>query len=179
MIYYTADLHFGHDVNIGKSARPFLTVDDMEVIFVDRWNAVVQPEDTVYIVGDFMSRSRKTADYYLQQLNGKKHLVIGNHDRPWMKYCDLDRYFESVGEFAETYDSGKRIVMCHFPMVEWWGSKRGSILVYGHVHNRKENPTFQILRKLKRAYNAGVDINNFRPVTLEQLISNHKKFYGV
>lgn len=179
MIYYTADLHFGHEANLGKSARPFLTVDDMEVILVNNWNRAVKPEDTVYIIGDFISRSRRSPAHYLEQLNGKKHLVIGNHDGPWMKSCNLHKYFESVGSWAETRDRGKRVVMCHFPMVEWWGSKRGSILVYGHVHNRKENPTYQILRSLKHAYNAGVDINDFTPVTMDQLIANHKKFYGV
>ena len=179
MIYYTADLHFGHDANIGKSARPFLTVDDMEIILIKNWNSVVSPEDTVYIVGDFISRSRKPPEYYLRQLNGKKHLVVGNHDAPWMKHCKLNEWFESVGEIAEVKDGNKRIVMCHYPMVEWSGSKRGSIQIYGHVHNRKENPTFQILRKLKRAYNAGTDINDFMPVKLEQLIVNHKKFYEI
>lgn len=179
MIYYTADLHFGHEANLGKSARPFLTVDDMEVILVKNWNEVVGKNDTVYILGDFISRSRYSPAHYLDQLNGKKHLIIGNHDIPWMKSCNLQKYFESVGQFAETRDGGKRIVMSHFPMVEWYGSKRGSILLYGHVHNRKENPTYQILRSLKHAYNAGVDIQKFEPVPLGLLIQNHKKFYGV
>ena len=179
MVYYTADLHFGHDVNIAKSDRPFLTVEDMEVILINNWNKAVRPEDTVYIVGDFISRSRKPPEYYLRQLNGVKHLITGNHDAPWMKHCKMEEYFESVGDFAEVKDGGKRIVMCHYPMVEWPGSKRGSVLVYGHVHNRKENPTFQTLRRLKRAYNAGVDIHDFTPVPLDKLIEGHKRFYGV
>ena len=179
MIYYTADLHFGHEVNIEKSARPFLTVQDMEVIFVRNWNNTVHEEDTVYIVGDFISRSKLPPAHYLEQLAGKKHLIVGNHDPAWMRQCDLSRYFESVDTFLEIQDEGRRVVLCHFPMVEWWGSRRGSFLIYGHVHGRKDQPTFSLLRQLKHAYNAGVDINHYKPVTFDELVKNHKAFYGV
>ncbi len=178
MIYYTADLHFGHDASIGKYGRPFLTVEDMDRALINSWNKKVRPKDTVYIVGDFMSRAQANPAYYLEKLNGEKHLVVGNHERFWTNRCNLQRYFKTVGLFAEVNDEGQRVVLFHFPMVEWWGDRRGSTLVYGHVHNRESEPTISTLRSLKNAYNAGVDINNFYPVTLAQLAKNHNAFYG-
>ncbi len=179
MIYYTADLHLGHEASIGKSSRPFLTVDDMDRILIDNWNRVVTPEDTIYILGDLISKPSHRPEHYLGQLKGKKHLILGNHDVTWTKSCRLEDYFETVDTIAETTDGGKRVILCHFPMVEWWGSQRGSILLYGHVHNRRLNPTYSVLRQLRRAYNCGVDIQDFKPVTLEQVIAGHRRFYGV
>lgn len=177
MIYYTADLHFGHEASVGKYSRPFLSVSDMDEILIDSWNAKVGEKDTVYIIGDFMSRASVNPAYYLQKLKGEKHLVVGNHERFWVHRCDLQRYFKTVNTYAEVKDGGQRVVMNHFPMVEWWGDRRGSILVYGHVHNRTAEPTFSTLKKLKNAYNAGVDINGFYPVTLDELKVNNRIFY--
>ena len=50
---YISDLHFGHANIIRFDGRPFKNTDEMEETLVDNWNSVTQPEDTVYILGDF------------------------------------------------------------------------------------------------------------------------------
>ena len=83
-IFYIADTHFGHD-NIRKlSNRPFSTVEEMDNALINNWNSVVTDDDDVYILGDFSYKSEDPIDY-LKKLNGKKHLIVGNHDNKLLK----------------------------------------------------------------------------------------------
>src|ERR1017187_8378616 len=51
--WFTADQHFGHKRIIELSGRPFGSVEEMNEAVVDRWNAVVAPDDLVWVLGDF------------------------------------------------------------------------------------------------------------------------------
>lgn len=44
------------------------------------WNDRVQADDEVWILGDFCYRAEKGPEWYLRQLKGRKHLIVGNHD---------------------------------------------------------------------------------------------------
>ncbi|MCR5625250.1 MAG: hypothetical protein K6G11_08430 [Lachnospiraceae bacterium] len=57
MILYTSDLHFGHANVVGFDHRPFADRDEMDHVLIELWNGRVQPNDTVYIVGDLCYRS--------------------------------------------------------------------------------------------------------------------------
>ena len=52
MVYFTSDLHLGHCGIIGMQNRPFAEVEEMNRVLIDNYNAVVQKNDTVYILGD-------------------------------------------------------------------------------------------------------------------------------
>ena len=81
MNLYISDLHFGHKNVILFEHRPFSDVDTMDHCLIQLWNSRVSADDDVYIVGDFCYRSGRTPDWYLRQLKGHKHLIIGNHDK--------------------------------------------------------------------------------------------------
>ena len=68
------------------------------------------------------------------------------------------------------------VVIDHFPLIEWDGFFRGTYLVYGHIHNNTGNFAYKCMKELDNALNAGVDINNFMPVTLDEMITNNKNF---
>ena len=79
MIFFTSDLHFGHEHIIQFSHRPFRNVTEMNRQLISNYNAVVQPEDTVYLLGDLSFQiSVEKANALIAQLNGKKHLILGN-----------------------------------------------------------------------------------------------------
>ena len=80
MNLYISDLHFGHKNVILFEHRPFSDVDTMDHCLIQLWNSRVSADDDVYIVGDFCYRSGRTPDWYLRQLKGHKHLIIGNRD---------------------------------------------------------------------------------------------------
>lgn len=179
MNLYTADLHFGHSNVINFDHRPFIDVDEMDRTLIALWNNRVRNDDDVWILGDLIYRSSKDATWYLRQLKGKKHLIIGNHEKAIMKNQRALKYFESVEMMQEIVDhinnNPVRVIMCHYPIAEWNGFYRNAYHVYGHIHNNK-NEAYQFLSKYDTALNAGCMINNYAPASLRELIENNKKF---
>jgi calcineurin-like phosphoesterase family protein len=88
MIYFTSDLYLGHANIIKHCNRPFEDVSKMDDALIDNWNMRVHRDDTIYIVGDLMFRV-KSPENCLERLKGKKHLVVGNHDKQWIKRIDI------------------------------------------------------------------------------------------
>ena len=84
-------------------------------------------------------------------------------------------YFETVDKMTEISDEGRRIILCHYPLAEWDAFYRGSYHIYGHIHNKKED-TFQLMSMVKNAYNAGCMINNYSPVSFNELVRNNQYF---
>lgn len=171
--YYIADTHFGHNAIIAMNNRPFDNVDEMDAIMISSWRSIVRSDDEVYIVGDLIFKAKNTPEYYLEQLTGRKHLILGNHDK-WSKHVDLDKYFESVSQIKEISDADRHIVLCHYPMLEWPRSHHDSLLIFGHIHNKTEGDAFNYYNKKSNMLNAGVDINNYIPVTFRQLTANNE-----
>jgi calcineurin-like phosphoesterase family protein len=77
-------------------------------------------------VGDFAYRNDKPAEWYLRQLKGHKHLIIGNHDGDTLKNEKAMAYFESVDKMIHVTDGDKQICLCHFPIAEWNGYYKGA-----------------------------------------------------
>ena len=53
--FVISDLHFGHGLMISekiRSPRPYDDTTQMNNALVEAWNAAVEPEDTVYVLGD-------------------------------------------------------------------------------------------------------------------------------
>jgi len=111
MIYFTSDLHLGHSNIIHLCNRPFCSTEEMDAALIANWNQKVHRNDTVYILGDLMFRNQKPPEEYLKQLKGKKHLIIGNHDRTWLKKCDLSLFFESVSSLNFISDGIHQITL--------------------------------------------------------------------
>lgn len=99
----------------------------------------------------------------LKKLNGKKHLIKGNHDT-FLKQINWKDYFESLDTYKEINDNGKMVILFHYPIEEWNGYYRNSYHLYGHVHENSK----QVL--LGRRFNVAVDVNDFEPKTLDELI---------
>jgi calcineurin-like phosphoesterase family protein len=179
MIFYTADLHLGHANIIEHCDRPFPNVKEMNQTLIDNWNGVVSNSDTVYVLGDFAFRSAYSMKPILKDLRGAKHLIVGNHDKGWMKNLDPSDYFASVSDLKEIddeYSQGNiHITLCHYPMLSWNRREYGAIHIHGHIHNNK-GLAFETLRRTK-ALNAGVEVNDYSPVTLDQLIANNIAHY--
>lgn len=172
MIFYTADPHFGSETIIESTGRPFASVREMDEELIRRWNDAVGGEDTVYVLGDVGSHCAPLPTQQLSRLRGHKHLIRGNHDMVLQEQKSLLDHFETVSDYLEITDGGYRITLCHYPIVY----NQFGYMIHGHLHNvRKE--LFQVLAQLPRVLNAGVDLNNFTPVTLETLIRNNQVFY--
>jgi calcineurin-like phosphoesterase family protein len=128
---------------------------------VARWNEVVRPEDEVWHLGDFavgQPTARITA--LLAELHGRKHLVTGNNDGPATIEADG---WASVRPYVETEVDGIPLVLCHYAFRTWRGMGQGWMNLHGHSHGR--------LKPQPRQIDVGVDVRDFRPVPLSELIS--------
>lgn len=84
---YTADPHFGHGRIMGFCKRPFASVEDMDGRMLRAMQEAMRPEDDLWIIGDFAFASADQAgrlEAMLASIPGRKHLLRGNHDKPWM-----------------------------------------------------------------------------------------------
>lgn len=176
MIYFIGDMHLGHDNIIKLCNRPFSSGREMDGFLINSWNSVVNPEDTVYILGDFAFKSVINPVEILKKLNGHKILIIGNHDKQNLKNPEFRRCFIDIKDMLSIYINNEKIVMCHYPIVEWEGYFRGAWHIYGHVHNNVRNKSWLFLKDESHALNAGADIIGFKPVTFEELIICNNNF---
>lgn len=163
-LWFVSDSHFSHNNILKFCKRPYDNVDDMNVDMVKKWNKKVQPDDTVYHLGDF---SFKDGDKFFHQLNGHKHLIIGNHDGdkvrnlPWESqeiYSELE--IKNPAEAGRKYT----FVLFHYPIQEWNSFYKDAIHLHGHVHGKK------MLPELKKRVDVAVDCFNFAPVSFEQIL---------
>lgn len=84
--WFTADLHLGHEKIIELCCRPFRTVDEMNRMIIEKWNERVDPDDTVWLLGDVAMGQIDDTLKLIEQLHGNKILVAGNHDRCFHGY---------------------------------------------------------------------------------------------
>ena len=173
MKFYTADPHFDHANIINLCKRPFKNVIEMQDTLVDNWNERVSDNDDVYMLGDFCF-GVKTFIEYIGRLNGTKHFIRGNHDADAIKkVIQMKRskgsIFDNVffhGDIHEIKDSGRNIVLCHYPLREWNGAYKGAIHLHGHCHQN-------IGRSFRDgAYDVGVDGWDFKPVTIKDILNS-------
>ena len=175
MNLYIGDLHFGHKNVIFFDHRPFSDSEEMDSVLIALWNGRVHKDDHVYIIGDVCYRNKQPEEWYLRQLKGHKHLIIGNHDYQLLQNEKAMSYFESVDDMLFMSDKGNQVQLCHYPIAEWNHFHNGSYLIYGHIHNRTDD-AFQYMKNLEHALNAGCMINNYTPASLNELIRNNQTF---
>lgn len=156
--WFTADTHFGHHNVLVHCSRPFATTGEHDAELVARWNAVVQPADTVWHLGDFAFRSARQPQDYLDRLNGTKHLVSGNHDSAETLQAPG---WSSVQEMAHVRVGNVRVSLCHYAMRVWPHDRRGAIMLYGHSHGQ--------LAGNRQSLDVGVDCWDYRPVSLDDI----------
>ena len=165
-IFFTSDHHFGHKGIIKYAKRPFQSVDEMNEIMIMKWNEKIRKHDTVYHLGDIGLMASSRLIEILNRLNGKIHLIKGNHD-------DLNRNCKERFEWIKDYHeiklpnpdsiNNQLIVMMHYPLLTWKGKYSGSYHLFGHSHGKLNN------FNRNTALDVGVDCHNFYPISFEEV----------
>lgn len=168
--WFTSDHHFGHANIIKLCERPFAHRDAMEATLIQRWNNVVQPDDDVYVLGDFiLHKQPKFVRSLLEQLKGKKYLVRGNHDNFAKPGRDLTGVaFEWVKDYHELTLDGRLVCLFHYPIASWRGMYRGSWHLHGHSHGR-DTPMRPVTAPGRASLDVGVDGHDFRPWSWDEV----------
>lgn len=196
-VWFISDLHFTHaNILYFKPKRRNLAGISLEHLqkgdkeecmdihdkwLINVWNEQVDKHDVVYILGDFCLGNKERTQKILSKLNGKKQLIIGNHD----KSCKgLENYFEWTGQIKEAKFSHDMfpfidpsetfcVEMCHFPMIAWNRKAHGTVHACGHIHGAHDimNEDMGALR-----VDVGLDANlaNYQLISLEKLYSHFK-----
>ena len=167
MIYFTSDTHFYHKniLQYQAASRPFLSVEEMNESIIKTWNQVISPKDEVYHLGDVsMGHKLKTIEI-LDRLNGRIHLIKGNHDH----FPASVNRFESISDYKILRFNKDRYVLFHFPIQEWDRCYYGDIHLHGHCHGN--------LKNIKpNRFDIGWDVFQ-RPVSIEEVNSwRHEEY---
>ena len=163
--FFTSDSHFGDAPRLRVDKRPFSSIAEMDETIVERWNELVGADDEVWHLGDFaFGPPAQRIAGLLAVLKGRKHLIIGNNDGP-----DTIKQpaWASVQHYAELTVEGKRLVLCHYPFRTWNRMGQGVVNFHGHSHGR--------LKPAPRQYDVGVDVWDFRPVTLATILGTRRR----
>lgn len=149
--FYISDLHIGHENILRFDNRPFADVNEMNNKLIENWNARVRSDDTVYILGDFIWAKESEWPSIVGSLAGNKVLIRGNHD-PKQFSAATRRMFQEITDLKEIKDSGKHVVMCHYPIPFFRaGFAPTAFMLYGHVHQTIE---YEYIAKLRREVKA-------------------------
>lgn len=184
MEMFIADTHFGHENILEECRTHFRSVEEMDERILENINRKMNKSDTLYILGDFSFRSKRDPREYLEAIRPKKVLILGNHDRDWLRHLSEEekaRYFLGIHEQFSLKRNGIELHLCHFPRLAWSRSHyfAQSLSLCGHIHDARDTtPAARLFPLVPCQYNVGVDVNGFEPVTLAETVANNNAFYG-
>jgi|SRR5690625_103834 len=157
-MYFTADLHLGHQ-RVAE-LRGFTTGREHDDYLIEQLNALPQ-RSTLWLLGDLERGSNRA--YTLERLQQVKqhreltmHLIAGNHDachpmhrRSATRQREYFDVFESVQAFGTIRHNRRDILLSHFPytgdhtdddrFTQWRLRDYGAPLIHGHTH--QDTPT--------------------------------------
>lgn len=180
-IYLTSDFHFNHDREFIWRSRGFQSIGEMNEAIIERYNSIVTEEDDVYILGDLMlggPAALQNGIEYIGRLNGKLHIVRGNHDSVtrWIMFRSLSNVVEVENSIYLDYE-GHHFYLSHYPSIT--GSlhsdnlKHMTLNLYGHTHQKTN-----FFEDMPFMYHVGVDSHDCKPVNIEEIIPemNYKMY---
>lgn len=170
-VWLTSDSHYFHKLLV--SERGFSSVEEMNGVLVENWNALVEKNDIVYHLGDLSLASHKQTIPLVSSLNGRIRWIRGNHDsrkesKKVVEGCkNIEWFKDTEGEEFDVNGEKIYIWMSHFAHRVWNKRHYGSLHAYGHSHGS--------LGYKKNSLDVGVDSWGFKPISLEffvEMINN-------
>lgn len=190
--FFTSDWHIGHENAIKFDNRPFRDLDHMHKQLVVNFNKQVPKNAITYFLGDVVTHNVETTKKVLDQLNGTKILIVGNHDKGYESCYNAG--FDLVMDSAVIYIHKQRVTLTHCPLLRvfredtstmkgstegemWHGEFRntrfatadeGQFHLHGHIHSPNGGKSEKIAF---RQYDVGLPGNNYRPIHISNIES--------
>ena len=170
-IFFTSDTHFNHDREFVYSPRGFKTIQEMNGTLVKNWNETVGNDDDIYVLGDFfLGTDFNYIQEILNKLNGRIHLVTGNHDTPSKitEYTSWNNIVEIADALRIRYKK-REFFLCHYPVLTAsleQDSNKAVINLFGHTHSKDK-----FYEDRPYMYNVAVDANDNKPVEIEEILT--------
>ena len=154
-IWVTSDFHFNHK-KILNTCRDFYSIKDHNEYIVSQYNSVVAKDDLVYVLGDIGFYDLKYVGKWIKKLNGRKILILGNHDQGSIEEYKRMGFIDVVNH--PIYYSDK-IILSHFPAKEAF-QNQFCINVHGHLHGA--------ILSLPNYFNCNLEMTNYKPINIKQ-----------
>ena len=166
--FIIADTHFGHENIIKYESRPFNDTEEMNNRLIELWNSVVGKDDLVYVLGDFtLSRRMDVIKNLVSSLNGRKILIMGNHDtRKPKDYVECG--FEVATRKPIMVELG--VILMHEPFDDPSLIAPNYIYFFGHVHANKT-----LMDEYSNCMCVSVERIDYRPIDLDRYIRKLRK----
>ena len=196
--YFTSDLHLGH-ANIMKycGRTIFMTDEDKEIFnnlaidkakrwkvseeslrrhdegIIKRWNERVGKNDKVFHIGDFCFKNslnrgegiNVTATSWRDRLNGEIIFIKGNHDRNNTCKTRIQNLVLNIdNHYINLVHQPERVDVNY------------SLNLVGHVHNAWLCKRITKGYSFTDAFNVGVDMHNFYPITYDEIKSQYTRW---
>ena len=198
---YIADPHFFHGrLCSSMDRRGFSGNEEMTEYMIRQWNAKVTPKDEVFILGDFSLAGGDATNAVLEQLNGKKYLITGNHDGFVRDKAFDAGLFVWIKPYEEVRDNGRKVVLSHYPVFCYPGQYRKdksgnplTYMLYGHIHDTQDERLVHRFimetrnARVKSRYTDGLEpiscnmincfcmFSDYQPMTLDEWIEIDRK----
>lgn len=157
-IFLIADTHFNHTNIIRYCNRPFSSIGQMNETLVNNWNSSVGKDDTVYFLGDLCMGDPRI---WLDKLNGEIRFIRGNHDGELRK-------IRNTRENITLQVGLEHIMLVH--AVEYLRGPWHGWVIHGHHHNNNIKE-FPLVNKQAKTMNVSVEMINYKPIELGELLS--------
>ena len=155
--YLIGDPHFCHQNIIKYCNRPLDLVEEMNETIISNWNKTVGKQDIIYCLGDFALCGKDQLIEIGQRLNGRKRLILGNHDGASLKTYH-DAGFEYVYNHPILVDDF--FILSHMPKHVQPDGLYANI--YAHVH---DDPTYRDVSP--RSFCVSAERIDYTPISLE------------
>jgi calcineurin-like phosphoesterase family protein len=167
-VWISSDFHLGHSNIILFCNRPFTNIDEMSEKILDNINHIVKRRDTFIFLGDFaMGRRNTVAKWSSQIYCENKWIILGNHD-DWTCKWWMENGWMWASRFPFLYLDF--IIMSH--QQQFIQNPGPYINIHGHVHNSLP------YRPSSNHWNVSVDVCDFKPIALSQILDEVKKEGG-
>ena len=172
-IWFSSDLHLGHNRSFIYAPRGFNSIEEMNEAIIERWNSVVGADDDVYVLGDLMLGDNEKGLDCIERLNGKLHIVLGNHDTNVreMKYRYFARNVVEVAPAIRLKYHKYHFFLTHFPCMagnlERESLTQTTCNLFGHTHSKQK-----FYNDIPFMYNVAVDAHDCYPVEIEDVIAD-------
>ena len=155
--FLISDLHLGHRNIIHYCRRPFFSSREMDEVLIGNWNCRVSPGDEVFYLGDLChGRNAPPAAEYLSQMNGRIHIIAGNHDEAIPGAVTSLTLRHGEREFLLVHDPAT--AAANFP---GW-------IIHGHHHNNHMG-TYPFINAESRTINVSAELLDYIPVSIAEL----------
>jgi len=197
--FFTSDWHCFHKNCLKFDNRPFRDIDHMHRVLIKNYNSVMNDNSICYFLGDMGLCGTANLKSIIDQLNGTKVIVLGNHDKGSNAMYSMG--FDVVLYGARLKIAGELVDLTHCPLrgikredttgmkgsdgTENWHNEHkhidfsventGQFCLSGHIHSPNGGKSKKILG---RQYDVGVVNSNYALVslgTIESWIVKTKK----